>query len=107
MEIVTITTIIEVIVMIGVIWNALLQTYWFFWSKSIHERKHKDDEIESKENKEQSERPEQLLTNSLQGYQPIPKSKDEVFSGERKYDPSTVKGQFDDFFNPKSEIKDK
>jgi len=31
---------IEDIICVGVIWNAILQTYWFFWSKSIHERKH-------------------------------------------------------------------
>ena len=32
--------IIELVVMIGVVWNAALQTYWLFWSKSIHDRKH-------------------------------------------------------------------
>ena len=37
-------------------------------------------------------------TESLQGYVATPKSKDEVFSGERKYDPSKIKGVFDDFF---------
>jgi hypothetical protein len=35
---------IELIVMVGVIVNFLLQSYWFMWSKSIHNRKHKDDE---------------------------------------------------------------
>jgi len=35
---------VELIVMFGVIWNALLQTYWFFWSRGIYKRKHKDDE---------------------------------------------------------------
>jgi len=34
---------IEHIVMAGVIWNAILQTYWFFWSRNIHKRKHKED----------------------------------------------------------------
>ena len=37
-------------------------------------------------------------TESLQGYVATPKSKDEVFSGERRYDPSKIKGAFDDFF---------
>ena len=31
---------IEIIIMIGVLWNAGLQTYWFFWSKKIEKRKH-------------------------------------------------------------------
>jgi len=35
--------IIEIIVMVGVVWNAILQTYWFIWSKIIHERKHLTD----------------------------------------------------------------
>ncbi len=35
---------VEEIIMVGVIWNAVLQTYWFVWSKGIHERKHKEDE---------------------------------------------------------------
>jgi hypothetical protein len=36
--------IVELVVMVGVIWNALLQTYWFFWSRKIQERKHTMDD---------------------------------------------------------------
>ena len=86
---------VEIIVMIGVIGNFLLQSYWFYWTLKNHSHKH----IENNENTENKEHIEQLSTNSLQGYQPVPKSKDEVFSGERKYDPSTVKGQFDSIFD--------
>jgi len=31
---------IETIVMIGVVWNAILQTMWFYWSVKVHEEKH-------------------------------------------------------------------
>jgi len=35
---------IEIIVMFGVWGNLILQSGWFVWSKSIHDRKHKEDE---------------------------------------------------------------
>jgi len=34
---------IEKIIMVGVIGNFLLQIHWMMWSKSIHNRKHKED----------------------------------------------------------------
>ena len=33
----------------GAIWNAALQTYWFFWSRSLHKeekRKHFTDDLD-------------------------------------------------------------
>ncbi len=37
---------IEIIVtisMLGVLWNALLQTHWYIWSKAEHAKKHRLD----------------------------------------------------------------
>ncbi len=45
---------IEIIVMIGVITNAILQIYWFFWSKSIHDRKHFTDDVKDKDNENET-----------------------------------------------------
>ena len=38
---------IEIIIMFGVVGNFLIQGYWLYWSKSIHDRKHFTDEKES------------------------------------------------------------
>ncbi len=81
---------IEIIVMIGVVWNACLQTYWFYWTLKNHSHKHIENNPENL--------PKEMVTNSLEGYVATPKSKDEVFSGERKYDPNKVKGVFDNVF---------
>jgi hypothetical protein len=83
---------IEIIVMIGVVGNFLLQSYWFIWTLKNHSHKHIENNEENlPENKE-------IVTNSITNYTPTPKSKEEVFSGERKYDPNKVKGAFDSFF---------
>jgi len=77
---------IEIIVMIGVVGNFLLQLIWFIWTLKNHSHKH----IENNH--------EEIITNSITDYTPVPKSKEEVFGAERKYDPSKVKGAFDSFF---------
>jgi hypothetical protein len=28
---------LEIIIAIGVVWNAVLQTKWYIWSKQVHE----------------------------------------------------------------------
>lgn len=37
---------ILIISAIGVTWNTVLQTWWFFWSRKVYERKHLTDEQE-------------------------------------------------------------
>jgi len=81
---------IETIVMVGVIWNAVLQTIWFIWTLKNHSRKH----IENNEESPDSE----IVTDSILNYTPTPKTKEEVFSGEKKYDATKIKGAFDSFF---------
>ena len=86
---------IEIIVMIGVLGNFLLQGYWFIWTLKNHSHKH----IENNESNETNEtNQETIITNDIRGYQPIPKSKEEVFGAERKYDPSKIEGKFDSLF---------
>jgi hypothetical protein len=81
--------IIEIIVMVGVIWNAILQTIWFIWSIKTHHQKHNEDENS------------ELMTNSTTDYEPKFKSRDEVLNAERKYDPNKIKGMFDSVFEEK------
>ncbi len=103
---------IEIIIMIGVVWNACLQTYWFYWTLKNHSHKHIENNPENltnslegyvatPKNKNQDKFVTgTLATKDIRGYTPVPKSKEEVFGAERKYDPSTIKGQFDSFFEP-------
>jgi CRISPR/Cas system-associated protein endoribonuclease Cas2 len=83
---------IEIIVAIGVIGNFLLQLSWFIWTLKNHSHKH----IEN--NQENLPDHDEIVTDSITDYTPVPKSKEEVFSGERKYNPDKVKGAFDSFF---------
>ena len=85
---------IEIIIMVGVIWNALLQTYWFYWSRKVHNEKHYTDH-------EPVESEVIVKCKDIRDYIATPKSKDEVFSGEKKYDPNKIQGAFDSFFEDK------
>jgi len=42
------TNLLYIIAEYAVIWNAILQSFWFIWSYSIQKRKHKED-IKNKE----------------------------------------------------------
>jgi hypothetical protein len=78
---------IEEIVMIGVIWNAVLQTAWFIWTLKNHSHKHiENNELESP-----------FLGDYIEP-ELTPKSREEVLSGDKKYDPNKVKGAFDGLF---------
>ncbi len=87
---------IELIVMVGVIGNFILQTIWFIWTLKNHSHKHIENNPETFETPK-----EEMCTNSIRDYQPIPKSRDEVFGAERRYDPNKIKGVFDGVFDDK------
>ena len=92
----------ETIIMIGVIWNALLQTYWFFWSRSIHDRKHSSDEIDLYDKiKEYCDDTIPLNTQNNVGWEDfVPlKTKDDILNNTPKYNPDDIPGAFDDIFN--------
>ena len=82
---------IEIIVAIGVIGNFILQTTWFIWTLKNHSHKHIENNPEPPKHGE-------IVTDSITNYTPTPKTRDEVFSGERKYDHRRVKGIFDSLF---------
>jgi hypothetical protein len=92
---------IEIIIMIGVVGNFLLQLSWFIWTLKNHKKgdwhKHiENDEVGGVD--EVGETETEIVTNSIHGYEPTPKSRAEVFGGEKKYDPNKIKGAFDEFF---------
>ena len=110
---------IETIVMVGVIWNALLQTYWLFWSKKIHERKHLTDEeeiekydqlkmhFENEFNKLKREVEwREFSTTSKKDGRPKPSDfivkpqPGDSWSHPKKYNPDDITGDFDSFFSP-------
>ena len=92
---------IEIIVMIGVVGNFVPQLCWFIWTLKNHSHKHIENNSENTENTENNE----IVTNSITDYTPVPKSKEEVFGAERKYDPSKVKGAFDSLFEDQKDQK--
>jgi hypothetical protein len=75
---------IEIIIMIGVVGNFLLQLSWFIWTLKNHSHKH----IENN--------PDPM--DQIKDFVPTPKSRDEVFSAEKRYDPNKIKGAFDELF---------
>ena len=86
-------SIIEIVIMSGVLWNAFLQTYWFFWSKKIHDkseygRKHFSD----------SEEIDLGIPNQVK--RPVPS---EVSPPQRKYNPDEIEGKLDVFFKNEKE----
>jgi hypothetical protein len=79
---------IEKIIMVGVIWNAVLQTVWFWWTLKNHSHKH----IENNELKSP------YLKSSYVEMDLEPKPREEVLNGEKKYNPDKIKGAFDNVF---------
>jgi len=94
---------LETIICIGVIWNAVLQTGWFIWSYKIHNRKHlSDDEIEIElfdklkkhfDDLEDERKRHQNWTD----FTPL-KTKDEILNTEKKFNPDEIPGAFDTIF---------
>jgi hypothetical protein len=82
---------IEVIVMIGVVGNFVLQLSWFIWTLKNHKKQ--DFSHKHIENDQNNQNQETIYPKSI-----VPKSKEEVFSAERKYNPNKIKGQFDSIF---------
>ena len=96
---------IEIIIMIGVISNAVLQTYWFFWSRSIQQRKHKDDEFkndidEALKNLEEMQNKFNTKVNTWNEFNPSESNETLTRNEHGKYNPDEIKGHFDGFFTP-------
>ena len=102
---------VEIIIMMGVLGNFFLQTYWFFWSREIHERKHLTDEdfvsfsdfdkevteTERDYYKEQDKVKQKRIDDwSEFNNQEAPSESKEP--KEKKFNPDEVKGIFDDVF---------
>ncbi len=110
---VTAVSIIEIVIMLGVLWNAFLQTYWFFWSKKIHDngeygRKHFTDseEIDAHDSLEQHAKQlrDQRTWENFQEMAPMAPDQvkrpvpSEVSPPQRKYNPDEIEGKLDLFF---------
>ena len=95
---------LELIIMVGVIWNAVLQTIWFIWSIKVHTEKHLEDETQQTSRTSKTPRtPKTQKTAPVVWNDVIPKTREEVLNTEKRYNPDEIQGAFDDFFQEPSE----
>jgi hypothetical protein len=90
----------ETVIMVGVIWNAMLQTYWFFWSREIHNRKHFSDEIDLHDKIKKycdDNIAEKDTQNIWKEFVPL-KTKEEILNNAKAYDPDEISGALDTLF---------